>query len=278
MPTFVTLDTSADPDELSQLEGVAASLGEEDAGKAVLLGEDGLIDTSMLPPGGDGDMTKAVYDPNDDGKVTSAETADNVAWSGVTGKPATFPPDGHSHALSDVTDAGAMAGKDVVQAADVDSESATTGQVLTANGSGAAVFADVALGYQTGAATGDTTITTANTWYAPPGCSLPLDAGTWLIQGRVLAGRTNTTATRYTARLRNTTDSVTIDEAEQHYPSQNPHYVSIPLLAVVVLASPKTIRIEATANQGTTSVIKANAVTNTTVVNNATKIVAIKIG
>ena len=36
---------------------------------------------------GSGDMNKSVYDQNDDGKVDSAEVADEVAWSGVVGRP-----------------------------------------------------------------------------------------------------------------------------------------------------------------------------------------------
>lgn len=40
--------------------------------------------------GGTGDMTKAVYDVNNNGIV---DTADAIAWTAVTGKPSTFPPD-----------------------------------------------------------------------------------------------------------------------------------------------------------------------------------------
>lgn len=50
---------------------------------------------------GTGDMTKAVYDTNDNGKVDEAEA---VAWSGVTGKPSTFTPSSHTHTKSEVTD------------------------------------------------------------------------------------------------------------------------------------------------------------------------------
>jgi hypothetical protein len=39
---------------------------------------------------GTGDMTKAVYDTNNNGKV---DTCDSLLWTSVTGKPATFPPD-----------------------------------------------------------------------------------------------------------------------------------------------------------------------------------------
>ena len=46
---------------------------------------------------GCGDMSKSVYDTNNNGKVDSAEVADSVLWAGVTGKPSTFPPDVHNH-------------------------------------------------------------------------------------------------------------------------------------------------------------------------------------
>jgi hypothetical protein len=46
---------------------------------------------------GAGDMLKSVYDSNDNGKVDLAEAADTVPWSGVSGKPASFPPSTHSH-------------------------------------------------------------------------------------------------------------------------------------------------------------------------------------
>lgn len=46
---------------------------------------------------GAGDMLKSAYDSNNDGKVNSADVADSVPWAGVSGKPATFPPESHSH-------------------------------------------------------------------------------------------------------------------------------------------------------------------------------------
>lgn len=52
---------------------------------------------------GAGDMAKTTYDSDNDGKVDAAETADAVPWGGVTGKPATFAPSAHAHAISDVT-------------------------------------------------------------------------------------------------------------------------------------------------------------------------------
>lgn len=52
---------------------------------------------------GAGDMTKAVYDTNNDGKVNAADAADAVPWTGVSGKPTTFTPAPHVHAIADVT-------------------------------------------------------------------------------------------------------------------------------------------------------------------------------
>lgn len=55
---------------------------------------------SSLLGGGSGDMTKAVYDTNNNGVV---DTASSVAWTDVTGKPSTFTPSSHTHAQSDIT-------------------------------------------------------------------------------------------------------------------------------------------------------------------------------
>lgn len=46
---------------------------------------------------GVGDMMKSTYDTDGDGKVDSAEVADSVPWSGVTGKPTTYPPSSHGN-------------------------------------------------------------------------------------------------------------------------------------------------------------------------------------
>ena len=54
---------------------------------------------------GSGDMVRAVYDTDNDGKVDVASVAEAVPWTGVTGKPTLFPaqPYTHSHAISEVT-------------------------------------------------------------------------------------------------------------------------------------------------------------------------------
>ena len=58
------------------------------------------VDDKMAASGS-GDMTKAVYDTNEDGVVDKAEA---VPWSGVTGKPSTFPPSTHTHTKNQITD------------------------------------------------------------------------------------------------------------------------------------------------------------------------------
>lgn len=52
-------------------------------------------------PLGSGDMTKSVYDTDDDGVVDEAES---VPWSGVTDPPATYEPSAHEHVEADITD------------------------------------------------------------------------------------------------------------------------------------------------------------------------------
>lgn len=52
---------------------------------------------------GSGDMLKAIYDTDNDGIVDQAAVAVTVPYTGVTGKPATFPPSVHNHTVSEVT-------------------------------------------------------------------------------------------------------------------------------------------------------------------------------
>lgn len=56
---------------------------------------------------GVGDMTKAVYDADNDGKVDNAGHADNAdaaPWAGITDKPSSFTPATHTHTMANVTD------------------------------------------------------------------------------------------------------------------------------------------------------------------------------
>ncbi|WP_336786961.1 hypothetical protein [Paenibacillus sp. MMO-177] len=60
------------------------------------------VTQSQLGASGYGDMVKAAYDTDNDGKVDAAEVADSVAWTGVTGKP-TFATVATSGKASDLT-------------------------------------------------------------------------------------------------------------------------------------------------------------------------------
>lgn len=62
------------------------------------------FDVNIMGPAGagSGDMSKSAYDPDGDGKVTAAVSADQVPWAGVSGRPTTFPPSAHAHGISEV--------------------------------------------------------------------------------------------------------------------------------------------------------------------------------
>lgn len=52
---------------------------------------------------GAGDMLKSTYDTTANGKVDVAELAEAVPWAGIIGKPTSFAPAAHAHAISEVT-------------------------------------------------------------------------------------------------------------------------------------------------------------------------------
>lgn len=79
---------------------VETSLLGANSGVATLDGT-GKLTPAQAPVGiGTGDMTKSVYDTDNDGIVDAAESA---PWAGITGKPSTFTPATHTHAQSDIT-------------------------------------------------------------------------------------------------------------------------------------------------------------------------------
>jgi hypothetical protein len=59
-----------------------------------------ILGVAGLPGIGTGDMLKAVYDTTNDGIIDQAAS---VPWTGITGRPSTFPPSTHAHIISDVT-------------------------------------------------------------------------------------------------------------------------------------------------------------------------------
>lgn len=86
------------PENTSKKGAANGYAGLDAAGKlpASLIPAD-YVTQSQLGSAGYGDMSKAVYDANGNGKVDQAEAADSVPWSGVTGKPSTFTPTTHTH-------------------------------------------------------------------------------------------------------------------------------------------------------------------------------------
>lgn len=95
---------------------------------------------------GAGDMTKAIYDPDDDGKVLAAvmaDTASVVPWDGVTGKPSAFGPKVIDTLDSDRTDAAlaAKCGKDLKERIDEIVSSGVGAGVTTLDLSSAPNFA-----------------------------------------------------------------------------------------------------------------------------------------
>ena len=67
---------------------------------------------TLRTTGSFGDMTKAVYDTNNNGKVDVAEVAENVHWVNIYDKPFTFPPSAHSHTDATTADSGFMSASD----------------------------------------------------------------------------------------------------------------------------------------------------------------------
>lgn len=93
---------------------------------------------ATIAPGG-GDMIKATYDSNNNGKVDAADAADVAPWAGLTGVPATFVPSAHTHTVSELTDFSTSADARIsaavsvsVQAYDTDTAKTDVAQTFTA--------------------------------------------------------------------------------------------------------------------------------------------------
>lgn len=104
-PSTFTPSTHTHPqsDITNLVTDLAAKIPSTEKGAAsgvATLDGTGKVPASQLPSMGTGDMTKAVYDTDNDGVVDSAAAA---PWSGITGKPSTFTPSTHTHAQSDIT-------------------------------------------------------------------------------------------------------------------------------------------------------------------------------
>ncbi|MFO7632759.1 MAG: right-handed parallel beta-helix repeat-containing protein, partial [Caldilinea sp.] len=115
---------------------------DEETGALALSVPAGVVDADAVDGLHGADLlAKGIYDPDDDGKVTAAVQADAVPWSGVTGKPAVYPPDMHVHALGDLSDVN-VAEPEAGQALVWDSELEVwrPGNVAPAGGSSGAPY------------------------------------------------------------------------------------------------------------------------------------------
>ncbi|MFC0219221.1 hypothetical protein ACFFJ7_12555 [Pseudochelatococcus lubricantis] len=79
------------------------SVAVENAAEGHTLVFDGEVWENRPQPAGQGDMKKAVYDADGDGKVDVAAAADAVAWAGIADVPQSFPPAAHAHDTAQVT-------------------------------------------------------------------------------------------------------------------------------------------------------------------------------
>lgn len=89
IPKLDELATPSDTTNLNASAAVHGLLKKLSNSSAEFLNGQG----NWATPAGSGDMSKSVYDANDDGVVNSADAA---PWAGITDKPSTYPPTGHA--------------------------------------------------------------------------------------------------------------------------------------------------------------------------------------
>jgi hypothetical protein len=103
-----------EPSFVEQVQDIVGAMVVDTATvKAVYDDPAGVLGLYVIPRTVDADMVdglhaddlldKATYDSDDDGVVEHSALADSVPWSGVTGAPATYPPDAHGHEWEEIT-------------------------------------------------------------------------------------------------------------------------------------------------------------------------------
>lgn len=142
-------------------------------------------------------------------KVVNKPTGGATTWSSVTSKPTTFPPESHTHPISDVDGlTSALAGKQAAGSYATESHTHTASNITDFNsavdarltgkqdtltngfGLSGTTTKAVALTTAQAFATAETTISAA-TYADITGCSITLAAGTWVIFAHIIARNAN---------------------------------------------------------------------------------------
>lgn len=123
--------------------------------------------------------------------------------------------------------------------------------------------------------TNDVTMTTANTFYNGP--TVALGAGTYFVIGQATIASANNTAQRVTARISNSSTTY-YAEGQGQVPNVSGAVstTTVTIFAMVVLVGSTTLRLEATSTANS-AVLKAEATNNSSVADDATKLIALKI-
>jgi hypothetical protein len=232
------------------------------------------------------------------GTANGTNTGDQTSIVGISGTKANFDSacsDGNFLFVGDVTQytdelaqdavGGMVANSTFVNLAYVDGTPSLTPSLSATGTPSASTFlrgdntwatptATVSLTSAEGAASGDVTMASTNTWYT--GASVALTAGTWLITAHITLNRTTTTAQQYQVRIHDTTNTVSYASSQQYQASVANAPVSMSLTSIVTLGGNATLAIQAASSTSTNNLIKAATLANG-VGNNATKITAIKI-
>lgn len=128
-------------------------------------------------------------------------------------------------------------------------------------------------GYRSASLSADVALSTANTFYNGPQVTLD-EVGLWLLLGTAVVRQATTGVKQIEARLYGS-DSTVIASGSATLISNNPAYVTIPLIGWKVITGPsRTVTLQAASSVGSTSVFLTvrNAITS----NNGTVLYAFK--
>lgn len=131
-----------------------------------------------------------------------------------------------------------------------------------------------ALAYMTAALSADVAMANANAFYTGATVTLP-SAGVWMITGQIGLARAATTLVSYTGKV--TLDTTVVSSSIMSFPSQNPHYVTMPLSGIVTATAANQVLTLSGAASVAGCVLKATPGINGTGLTKLTQVVAVKI-